>query len=223
VHIGELTAPEQRVLGCLIEKRWTTPDQFPLSLNALRQACNQSTNRDPVTDYDDHTVRQAAERLSRYGLARLASGPGSRAIKYRHLAEDALGLGREELAVLAVLLLRGSQTPGELKTRADRLASLESLGDVERVLGILVERGYATRLGRRPGQKEDRFEHQLGPGAPEDSDVVPPVRADPPQPAVDGWLEARVEVLEQEVAELREQLAELRDDRRAQTAGLPPR
>ena len=112
VHFGQLTPPEQRTLGALIEKRWTTPDQYPLSINALRLACNQLTNRDPVTDYDEATVREAAQRLSRYGLARLASGHGSRAIKYRHLAEEALSLGREELAVLAVLLLRGPQTRG---------------------------------------------------------------------------------------------------------------
>src|SRR5438270_13369999 len=117
MHFSELTAPEQRVLGCLIEKRWTTPDGYPLSLNALRLACNQSTNRDPVTDYDEATVRTAAQRLSRYGLTRLTSGHGSRAAKYRHLAEEALSLGREDLAVLAVLLLRGPQTPGELKSR----------------------------------------------------------------------------------------------------------
>src|SRR5947209_20582045 len=101
MHLAELTPPEQRVLGCLIEKRWTTPDQYPLSLNALRLACNQSTNRDPVTRYDESTVRDAAQRLSRYGLARLASGHSSRAIKYRHLAEEALGLRREQPAVHA--------------------------------------------------------------------------------------------------------------------------
>src|SRR5205085_4842232 len=93
MHFAELTAPELRVLGCLIEKRWTTPEQYPLSLNALRLACNQSTNRDPVTDYDDDIVREAAERLSRYGLARLASGHTSRALKYRPLAEEAPRLG----------------------------------------------------------------------------------------------------------------------------------
>ena len=162
MHFGELTAPEQRVLGCLIEKRWTTPDQYPLSLNALRLACNQATNRDPVTDYNEPTVRDAAQRLSRYGLARLASGHSSRAIKYRHLAEEALSLGRQELAVLAVLLLRGPQTPGELKSRSDRMAHLETLADVERVLGTLIERGLARRLPRRPGQKEDRYEQLLG-------------------------------------------------------------
>jgi uncharacterized protein len=162
VHFSELTAPEQRVLGCLIEKRWTTPDQYPLSLNALRLACNQSTNRDPVADYDEHTVRDAAQRLSKYGLARLASGHSSRAIKYRHLAEEALGLGREDLAVLSVLLLRGPQTPGELKGRSERMAHLESLDAVDRVLQTLTERGYARRIDRRPGQKEDRFMHLLG-------------------------------------------------------------
>jgi hypothetical protein len=162
VHFDELTPPEQRVLGCLIEKRWTTPDQYPLSLNALRLACNQSTNRDPVTTYDEATVRQAADRLTKYGLARLASGHSSRATKYRHLAEEGLGLGREELAVLAVLLLRGPQTPGELKARSDRMASIASLSDVERVLSVLADRGYVRRLGRRPGQKEDRFEQLLG-------------------------------------------------------------
>src|SRR5256886_7366330 len=134
MHLAALTPPEQRVLGCLIEKRWTTPDQYPLSINALRLACNQATNRDPVTDYDEHTVREAAQRLSRYGLARLASGHSSRAIKYRHLAEEALGLGREELAVLSVLLLRGAQTPGELKGRSERMAPLGSLDHVDQVL-----------------------------------------------------------------------------------------
>ena len=164
MHFAELTPAEQRVLGCLIEKRWTTPDQYPLSLNGLRLACNQSTNRDPVTNYDESTVREAAQRLSLYGLARLASGHGSRAVKYRHLAEEALGLGREELAVLAVLLLRGAQTPGELKARTERMAPLASLADVERVIATLTERQYVRRIGRRPGQKEDRFEQLLGGG-----------------------------------------------------------
>jgi uncharacterized protein YceH (UPF0502 family) len=162
VHFGELTDVEQRVLGCLIEKRWTTPDQYPLSLNALRLACNQSTNRDPVTAYDEGQVRDAAQRLSKYGLARLASGAGSRATKYRHLAEEGLGLDREQLALLCVLLLRGPQTPGELKMRSDRMAHFDSLADVERVLGELGDKRFARRLGRRPGQKEDRFRQLLG-------------------------------------------------------------
>src|SRR4030081_1195936 len=175
LHLAELTPPEQRVLGCLIEKRWTTPDQYPLSLNALRLACNQSTNRAPVTDYDEHAVREAAQRLSKYGLARLASGHTSRAIKYRHLAEEALGLGRDELAVLCGLLLRGPQTPGELKGRSDRMAQFESLEALDRVLDALSERGYVRRLDRRPGQKEDRFTHLLGgeSGAPVSTQSAP--------------------------------------------------
>jgi hypothetical protein len=167
MHFDTLTGPEQRVLGCLIEKRFTTPDQYPLTLNALRLACNQSTNRDPVVEYDEETVRDAAQRLARYGLARLASGHSSRATKYRHLAEDALGLSREQLAVLAVLLLRGPQTPGELKGRTERIVQWPSLAEVELVLAALIEHGYAKRIDRRPGQKEERFVQLLGATAEE--------------------------------------------------------
>jgi uncharacterized protein len=214
VHFSELTPVEQRVLGCLIEKRWTTPDQYPLSLNALRLACNQATNRDPVTRYDESEVREAAERLSRYGLARLASGAGSRATKYRHLAEEGLGLDREQLAVLCILLLRGPQTLGELKGRTERMARLDTLADVSRVLDELGQRGYAERLGRRPGQKEDRYRHLLGGEQPETPVDAGPVAAggfDEPvmaPPQRDG-LEERVAALEAEVASLRAQLADL--------------
>jgi len=172
MHIDTLTGPEQRVLGCLIEKRFTTPEQYPLTLNALRLACNQSTNRDPVVNYDEDTVREAAQRLARYGLARLASGHTSRATKYRHLAEEALALSREQLAVLAVLLLRGAQTPGELKVRTERIVQWPSLADVELVLAALIERGFAHRLDRRPGQKEERFAQVLG-GSPADTPAEP--------------------------------------------------
>jgi uncharacterized protein len=231
VHFTELTAPEQRVLGCLIEKRWTTPDQYPLSVNALRLACNQSTNRDPVTHYDEDTVYQAAQRLCTYGLARLASGHSSRATKYRHLAEEGLSLNREQLAVLAVLLLRGPQTPGELKARSERMAPVQSLADIERLLAELGDRGYARRLGRRPGQKEDRFVQLLGgedgaaaaeesangfdgsasfvasPPPPRESAAPAPAPA--PAPAADPALESRVAALEEQVATLRAQLEEL--------------
>ena len=237
MHFAELTPAEQRVLGCLIEKRWTTPDQYPLSLNGLRLACNQSTNRDPVTNYDESTVREAAQRLSLYGLARLASGHGSRAVKYRHLAEEALGLGREELAVLAVLLLRGAQTPGELKARTERMAPLASLADVERVIATLTEREYVRRIGRRPGQKEDRFEQLLGgagrgnrdgaaaqgyaetpapaqvampAGSPTPVQSPMPIEAGAPSDA-NGELAERVATLEAEVASLRAEVDELRE------------
>jgi uncharacterized protein YceH (UPF0502 family) len=216
MHLAELTPAEQRVMGCLIEKRWTTPDQYPLSLNSLRLACNQSTNRDPVTDYDEATVRAAAERLCRYGVARSTTGHGSRTIKYRHLAEEALGLGREELALLAVLLLRGPQTPGELKGRGERMASLNSLGAVEGVLAVLTERGYARRIERRPGQKEDRFEHLLGPRPDTETSVAAPVshRQEPSSDNVAAEdavaaLAERLAAVETEVASLREQVATL--------------
>ncbi len=238
MHFTELTAPEQRVLGCLIEKRWTTPDQYPLSLNALRLACNQSTNRDPVTRYDEDTVYRAAQRLCTYGLARLASGHSSRATKYRHLAEEGLSLNRDQLAVLAVLLLRGPQTPGELKARSERMAPVQSLSDIERLLAELDDRGYARRLGRRPGQKEDRFVQLLGGedgamaaeasgnGVAASASFAPPREADSPPigspapatysgpppaaaPASDPGLVSRVEALEEEVARLRAELEEL--------------
>jgi uncharacterized protein len=209
VHLAELTPPEQRVLGCLIEKRWTTPDQYPLSLNALRLACNQLTNRDPVTDYDEATIRAAAERLSRYGLARMASGHSSRAVKYRHLAEEALSLGREELALLAVLLLRGPQTLGELKARTERMVDLASLAEVERTLQKLIEAGYARRIQRRPGQKEDRFEQLLGGGeaSPEPDSAA---AADDGAPTVEA-LVARLDAMEIELAAIRGELARFRD------------
>jgi len=229
VHLAPLTEPEQRVLGCLIEKRFTTPDQYPLTLNALRLACNQSTNRDPVVHYDEETVREAAQRLTRYGVARLASGHTSRATKYRHLADEALGLGREQLALLCVLMLRGAQTPGELKGRSERMAMLESLDDVERVLGDLEQRGYARRLHRRPGQKEDRFEQLLGGGAdgsaeepaaaPDDSvgdSSAPAAGAAASAPAAvhamstGDNLRQRIDALEDEMAVLRAQVAALR-------------
>src|SRR5438128_2299739 len=151
----EPDAAELRVLGCLIEKQLTTPDQYPLSLNGLRLACNQSTNRDPVVDYDEATVREAAQTLGRRGWARLASGAGSRAVKYRHLAPEALGLAPNELAVMCVLLLRGPQTPGELNQRTARLHAFTGPPAIEETLTRLAERGLAQRLPRRPGQKEE--------------------------------------------------------------------
>jgi uncharacterized protein len=153
--IQGLGAGELRVLGCLLEKQRTTPDQYPLSLNALRLACNQSTNRDPVVDYDEATIRDALHRLERRGLARFASG--SRAAKYRHLLAEALPLNDGEQAVMTVLMLRGAQTPGELKQRTERMHSFADLVGVNETLERLIERELVVRLDRRPGQKEERY------------------------------------------------------------------
>lgn len=191
-----------RVLGCLIEKQRTTPDAYPLSLNALRLACNQSTNRDPVVDYDEETIRGALQRLGGRGWTRLASGPGSRAVKYRHLFGEALELDDGDLALLAALMLRGPQTLGELKSRTERLHRFESLAAVEEALIVLGERGLVARLPRRPGQKEERFAHLLGDDAEDATATAAPV----PLPVADDRLtrlERRVDALEDELAELR--------------------
>jgi uncharacterized protein YceH (UPF0502 family) len=155
------------VLGCLLEKQRTTPDAYPLSLNALRLACNQSTNRDPVVNYDDATLRDALHRLERRGLVRLASGAGSRAAKYRHLLAEALPMDAAEQAVMCVLMLRGAQTPGELKQRGERMHRFADLGEVHDTLERLIERELAVRLPRRPGHKEERYAQRLA----EDADV----------------------------------------------------
>jgi hypothetical protein len=192
-------AVEIRVLGCLIEKQRTTPDQYPLSLNALRLACNQATNRDPVVDYDEATVRGALDRLARKGWTRLASGPGSRTAKYRHLLDDALGRVPSQIALLAVLMLRGPQTPGELKQRVERLYPFGTLDDVQRALDALAEAELVRRLSRRPGQSQDRWEQLLGGGS--SGEDVPA-----PAPAADEGLEARVARLEQQLAEVLDRL-----------------
>jgi uncharacterized protein YceH (UPF0502 family) len=203
-------AVEIRVLGCLIEKQRTTPDGYPLSLNALRAACNQTTNRDPVVEYDEELIRAALRRLDQKRWARLASGAGSRAAKYRHLLDDALGVGRPELAVLGVLMLRGAQTPGELKGRTDRLHPFASLAEIHETLDGLIQRELVARLPRRPGQKEERYTQLLGRddvGAPQ-AEAAPVERA-LIQPTPGGDVEARLSRLEEEVASLRQALESL--------------
>jgi uncharacterized protein YceH (UPF0502 family) len=188
-------AVELRILGCLIEKQRTTPDAYPLSLNALRLACNQSTNREPVVDYDESAIRDALQRLSTKGWVRLASGPSSRAVKYRHLFDEALGLSSSEISLLTALMLRGAQTVGELKSRTERVHRFGSLAEVDETLHALVGRELVVRLARRPGQKEERWEHRLGES---------PATANAAAPG--DTLEQRVRALEEQVAELREQL-----------------
>jgi uncharacterized protein YceH (UPF0502 family) len=226
----DLEPNEIRVLGALLEKQRTTPDAYPLSLNALRAACNQSTNRDPVVDYDEATIRDALHRLSRRRWSRLASGPGSRAAKYRHLVDEALGLGPPELSVLAVLMLRGPQTPGELRQRTERLHAFPDAASLHAVLDTLIEREMVARLVRRPGQKEERYAHLLAgedavdepaapayvPAAAPTPEVAPraaavaPPAAAPARASADG--DHRLERLEREGSELRGQVADLRSE-----------
>jgi uncharacterized protein YceH (UPF0502 family) len=160
---AEADAVEIRVVACLVEKQRTTPDVYPLSLNALRLACNQSTNRDPVVDYDEQTVSDALRRTALRGWTRLTSGAGSRARKYRHLLSEALSVDDAEVNILAVLMLRGAQTPGELKQRTERYSGgFADLAAVNEVLERLIGRGFVIRHPRRPGQKEERYEQVLG-------------------------------------------------------------
>ena len=223
-----LSAAEARVLGCMLEKQLTTPDTYPLTLNSLRLACNQSTNRDPVVDYDETILRDALHHLERRGYVRLASGRGSRAPKYRHLLAEALPLSEDEHAVLCVLLLRGAQTPGELKQRTERMHAFAGLDAVHDTLERLIARELVMRMDRRPGQKEERYEHLLSADIEEDSHsgpvtapVASPATATSPSPTPGDshpvvepaaapltGLEQRVARLEREVAALREALGE---------------
>jgi uncharacterized protein YceH (UPF0502 family) len=219
----EPDAVEMRVLGCLIEKQRTTPDAYPLTLNSLRVACNQSTNRDPVVDYSESDVRGALERLGQRRWTRLASWSSGRSMKYRHLVGETLGLADSELALLAVLMLRGAQTPGELRARTERL---HHFGDeeLEPLLGVLEERGLVRLLPRRPGQREQRYEQLLGgvDGVPGGSPVVAsaaaatPASEPAPAPAVPdpgpGELSDRVDRLEAGLAAVRDELRSLREE-----------
>jgi uncharacterized protein YceH (UPF0502 family) len=201
---------ELRVLGCLIEKQRTTPDQYPLSLNALRLAANQATNRDPVVDYDETTIRAALDRLGRRGWTRLTSGQSSRAAKFRHLLDEALKLTQSQLAVLATLMLRGPQTLGELRTRSERLYPFASTSEVELALGELEGRDLVAQLPRRPGEREQRWIQLLGESsaapAASSSRTEPGDRPASQEPRPQ--LEERVARLEAALSELLERLDE---------------
>jgi uncharacterized protein len=216
-------AVEIRVVACLVEKQRTTPDAYPLSLNSLRLACNQSTNRDPVVAYDEQTVSDALRRTALRGWTRLTSGAGSRARKYRHLLPEALSVDDQDLALLAVLMLRGAQTPGELKQRTERYSGgFADLGAVSEGLERLIERGFVIRHPRRPGQKEDRFEQvlggedaveiDLGDPAPEEAPTADGVPAPAPAPAPSVADEtARLDRLEADLLDLKGEIARLRE------------
>jgi uncharacterized protein YceH (UPF0502 family) len=210
-----LTGNEVRVLGSLIEKDITTPEYYPLSLNALVNACNQKSNRDPVMQLDENSVRDALSGLQQYRLAGPAGGADSRVTKYEHRTQEVFNFTRAEVAVLCVLLLRGPQTPGELRGRTERMHHFETLDDVQSALQKLMQRQppLAKVLPRQPGTKESRYVHLLA------GDVVLP---EMPQPMIGtevrnspdgerlGRLEEEVSGLRREVAELKDQLEEFR-------------
>jgi uncharacterized protein len=207
--VHDLSPEEVRVLGCLLEKQRTTPDTYPLTLNALRAACNQSTNRDPVVAYDEETIRDALDRLGRRRFTRLTSYHGSRAAKFRHLLDEALQIGPEEQALLAVMMLRGPQTPGELLQRTERLHRFPDMAALQSVVDRLMERELVARYERRPGQREDRYGQLLGADAEEPAAAAPPPRP-APAPAPPG--DDRLDRLERELAELRAEVAALREE-----------
>lgn len=210
-----LTHVEVRILGSLIEKAATTPDTYPLTLSALVAACNQLTNREPVMQLDEDTVSSAITTLRRRSLLRAIQPAGSRVTKYQHLLDDALDLDARELAILAVLMLRGPQTTGELHTRTARLATFEGADALEPVLERLLARdsgSLVARLARRPGQKEARYAQLLGGEVvegpePADASETRPVAASHGEAPADSALEVRVRQLEQALTALREEFA----------------
>jgi len=200
-----LNDAEVRVLASLIEKESTTPEYYPLSLNALMLACNQKSNRDPVVSYDENTVHEALESLRGKKLVRSAAG--SRVVKYEHSFLEVFNLGRRELALLCTLMLRGPQTLGELRDRSERMRSFSDLEEVEACLEGLMRlepRALVKRLARQPGTKEPRYMHLL---TGDTEQPVPPIR-----PAAEGAtsLEEQIESLRRELHELREEFSRFR-------------
>jgi uncharacterized protein YceH (UPF0502 family) len=202
-----LSPEEARVLGALIEKDITTPDYYPLSLNALVNACNQKNNRDPVMSLDENTVRDALVTLQGKRLAGPASGADSRVTKYEHRIQEVFNFTRAETAVMDVLLLRGPQTPGELRGRTERMYKFEELSDVQATLQRLMQRepSLVKMLPPQPGTKEPRYAHLLSGDV--EGFVAPPEIASATGAGDDG----RIGRLENEVAELRREVAELRE------------
>ncbi|HBK4687387.1 YceH family protein [Serratia marcescens] len=205
----ELNAKEARVIGCLLEKQVTTPDQYPLSLNAITLACNQKTNREPVMDLSESEVQQLLDLLLRKHFLRTLSGFGNRVVKYEQRFCNSefgqLKLSPAELAVIATLLLRGAQTPGELRTRTNRMHEFSDVSEVEQVLQQLATREdgpFVVRLAREPGKRESRFMHLFS----GQIDEAPPEAFEFEE---DSELSARVSALENEVAELKRQLQHL--------------
>jgi uncharacterized protein YceH (UPF0502 family) len=206
-----LTETETRVLGSLIEKDITTPDYYPLSLNALVNACNQKNNRDPVMSLDDSAVRDSLAALQEKRLAGPASGADSRVTKFEHRLQEVFNFDRREIAIVCVLLLRGPQTPGELRSRTDRMYHFETLDDVISTLDRLAHREppLAAILPRQPGTKESRYMHLFSGEAPEPSEDMNVGRTLlSASPATTSTAD-RLSTLEEEVSRLRQELSEV--------------
>jgi uncharacterized protein len=210
-----LSAVETRVLGSLVEKELTTPDYYPLSLNALLNACNQKSNRDPVMNLNENAVNQALRSLDKEGLAGRADGMDNRVTKFEHRLQEAFNFDRREIAILCELLLRGPQTPGELRGRADRMHPFDDLGQVQSTLQRLAQREppLVKMLPRQPGTKESRYAHLMSGDVQIQTQEVTPA-ADVTHGTADGEriarLENEVSALQKEVADLKQQLAEFR-------------
>jgi uncharacterized protein YceH (UPF0502 family) len=205
----ELSPIVTRVLGALLEKERTTPEYYPLSLNALVVACNQTTNRDPIVSYDERTVEESLDRLREKKLAMLVHTAGARVPKYRHTLLDIYNLDAREVALLCVLMLRGPQTPGELRSRTERMCGPMTLPELEKLLEELTrgEDPLVRVIPARPGQKEKRYVQLLS-GEPEsESSTIAPAPAS-------GWIsdKSRIETLEAELTALKSELNALRED-----------
>ena len=200
----DLSAVECRVLGCLLEKERVTPENYPLSLNSLTAACNQSTNRDPVTSYDEKTVEEAVQSLRDRRLVTMIAVAGARVQKFKHRLNEHYKLEEHEIAILCVLLLRGPQTPGELRIRTERMHAFGSLGAVEETLNVLAREGLelVQAIPARPGQKEGRYRCTFG----VESAASEPATPDEP------ILPSRLEVLHSEVKDLRHEVSRLKEE-----------
>lgn len=206
----QLSATEARVIGCLLEKQVTTPEQYPLSVNAVVMACNQKTNREPVMNLAEHDVQDLLDALVKRHYLRTVSGFGNRVTKYEQRFCNSefgdLKLNSAEVALITTLLLRGAQTPGELRTRGERMHKFTDVGEVERMLENLAQRDdgpYVVRLPREPGKRESRYMHLFS------GDVDTQASGPDTAEALDTDLVARVDALESEVAELKQRLASL--------------
>jgi len=204
-----LNETEVRILGCLIEKELTTPDLYPLSLNALINACNQKSNRSPVTAFDEALVQKGLDSLQAKGFAQVTHAAGNRVPKYLHAFLDNFDLSAQELAVLCELMLRGPQTMGELRAHAERIAPVEDLGTVDRILQTLMDQSpsLVVRLEREPGRKERRYMHLLS-GEPVAEQGTPPATTKDNLPEA-APAEGRIAKLEEELRQVRAELDEL--------------